>query len=82
MSFMFSTRQTCIVLKSGSSSTARMPASSLVLLPCLSHHGQADGQLSPLYSPSPSFSTFGAAYVKLCYLPPSLVRNLRLYCLV
>ena len=33
MSFIFSTRKTCIVLKSGCS-TARMPTSSLVLLPC------------------------------------------------
>ena len=80
--------QTCIVLKSGwSSTTARMPASSLVLLPCLRltprRHRQADGQLSPLYPPSPSFSSFGAACVKLCCLPPpSLVRNIRLCCLV
>ena len=53
-----------IVLKSGWSSTARMPASSLVLLPSLPlsprRHSQADGQLSPL-PPSPSFSSFGAA---------------------
>ena len=33
--------------------------------------------------PSPSFSSFGAAYVKLCCLPPpSLVRNTRLCCLI
>ena len=61
--------QTCIVLKSGWSSTARMPASSLVLFPCLHlnprRHRQADGQLSSLYPPSPSFSSFGAACVKL-----------------
>ena len=64
---MFSSKQACIVLKSGWSSTARMPAWSLVLLPCLRliprRHGQADGQLSPRYPPSPSFSSFGAAYV-------------------
>ena len=42
-----------------------------------------DGQLSPLYPLSPSFSSFGAACVKLCCLPPpSLVRNARLLCLV
>ena len=46
-------------------------------------HRQADGQLSSLYPPSPSFSSFGAACVKLCCLPPpSLVRNIRLCCLV
>ena len=54
-----------IVLKSGWSSTARMPASSLVLLPCLRltprRHRQAGGQVSQLYPPSPSFSSFGAA---------------------
>ena len=70
---VFDHRQTCIVLKSGWSSTARMPASSLVLLPCLRlttrRHRQADGQLSPLYSPSPSFRSFGAACVKRCCLP-------------
>ena len=77
---IFSIRQTCIVLKSGWSSTARIRASSLVLLPSLPlpprRHRQADGQLSPLYPPSPSFSSCGAVYVKLsCLLPPSLVRN-------
>ena len=35
MPFLFSTRQVCIVLKSGWSSTQRMSASSLVLLPSL-----------------------------------------------
>ena len=60
---------------------------SLILLPCLRltprRHRQDDGQLSPLYPPSPSFSSFGAACVKLCCLPPpSLVRNIRLCCLV
>ena len=59
--YMFSTRQTCIALKSGWSSTPRMPASSLGLLPCL--------QLPPIYFPSPSSSSFGAACVKLCCLP-------------
>ena len=87
MSFIFSTRQTCIVLKSGRSSTARMLASSWVILPSLPltprRHRQVDGQLSPLYLPSPSFSSFGAARVKLCCLPTlSLVRNTRLCCLV
>ena len=44
---------------------------------------QAGGQLSSLHSPSPSFSSFGPACVKLCCLPPpSLVRNTRLCCLV
>ena len=81
--------QNCIVLKSGwssTSTTARMPASSLVFL-CLRltplRHHQADGQLSPLYPPSPCFSSFGAACVNLCCLPPSsLVRNIRLRCLI
>ena len=54
-----------------------------------------DGQLSPLYPPSPSSRSCGAACVKLCCLPPtslcvklcclpptSLVRNIRLCCLV
>ena len=64
-----------------------MSPSSLVLLPCLRltprRHRQADDQLSPLYPPSPSFNSFGAACVKLCCLPPpSLVRNTRLCCLV
>ena len=77
----------CIVLKSGESFTVRMPASSLVALPSppltSRRHRQADGQLSPLYPPLPSFSLFGAACVKLCGLPlPSLVRNIRLCCLV
>ena len=49
----------------------------------LRRHRHVDGQLSPLYPPSPSFSSFGAACVKLCCLPtPSLVRNIRLCCLV
>ena len=50
MSFIFSTGQTCIVLKSGWSSTARMPASSLitVLLP------------SPSQSPMPPPSQWPA----------------------
>ena len=55
MSFIHSTRQTCIVLKSGRSSMARMPASLLVLHPALPltprRHRQADGQLSPLSLP-------------------------------
>ena len=77
----------CIVLKSGWSSTARMPLL-VVRLPPLSpftprRHRQADGQLSLLYTHSPSFSSFGAAGVKLCCLPPpSLVRNARFCCLV
>ena len=62
----------CIVLKSGWSSTARMPASSLVLLPCVRltprRHRQTDGQLSLLHLPSPIFSSFGAACVKLSCL--------------
>ena len=80
--------RTCIVLiSSWSSATARMPALSLVFFPCLRlttrRHRQADGQLSPLYPLSPSFSSFGTAYMKLCCLPPpSLVRNIRLCCLV
>ena len=61
MYFTFSTRQTCIVFKLGWSWTARMPAWSLVLLPCLHItprcRRQADGQLSPLCSPSSSFSS-------------------------
>ena len=32
-------------------------------------HRQADGQLSPLYPPSPSSSSFGAAFFMLCCLP-------------
>ena len=64
-----------------------MSASSLGLLPALPLtprcHRQDDGQLSPIYPPSPNFSLFGAACVKLCRLiPPSLVRNARLCCLV
>ena len=79
--------QTCIALKSGWSSTTRMPVWSLVLLPSLpltpKRHRQADGQLSPRYPPSPSFSSFGAACVKLCGLPPpSPGRNIRLCCLI
>ena len=81
--------QICIVSKSGWSSTnttTRMPASSLVF-PCPRltprRHRQADGQFSPLYPPSPSFSSFGAACMKLCCLPPpSLVRNIFLCCLI
>ena len=33
-------------------------------------HRLADGQLSSLYPPSPSFSPFGAASVMLCCSPP------------
>ena len=45
-------------------------------------HRQADGQLSSLYPPS-SFTSFGAACVKISCLPPSLVRlKTRLCCLV
>ena len=77
---------TCIVLMSAwSSTTARMPASSLVL-PCLRLTPQrrhANGQLSPLWPLSPSFSSFGAACSKLCcLLPLSLIRNISLWCLV
>ena len=32
-------------------------------------HCLADGRLSSLYPPSPSFSSFGAASVMLCYCP-------------
>ena len=75
--------QTCIVWKSGWSSTMGPPhrwySSPLRLTP--RRHRQADGQLSPLYPPSPSFSSFAAACVKHCGLaPPSLVRNIRLCC--
>ena len=49
------------------------PARSLVFLTCLRltprRHRQAIGQLSSLYSPLPSFNSFGAACVKLCGLP-------------
>ena len=87
MSFMYSTRKTCIVSNLGWSSTARMPASSLgpflSLLLTPWRHRQADGQLSPLYLPSPNLGSFGAACMKLCCLPPSsLVRNTRLCCLI
>ena len=34
-------------------------------------HRLADGQLSSLYPPSPSFSSFGAAYVMCCSTPPA-----------
>ena len=34
-------------------------------------HRLADGQLSSLYPPSPSFSSFGAASVMLCCSPPA-----------
>ena len=66
---------------------ANARASSLVLLPSLPltrrRHHQADGQLSSLYRPSPSFSSIGAACVKLCCLPPPLfVRSTRFCCLV
>ena len=66
MSFLFSTRR----------------GSSLVLLPSLPRtprrHRQADDQPSSLYPPSPSFSSFDAASVRLCCLShPSLVRNTR-----
>ena len=75
-----------IVLKSGWNSTARM-LRLVVSLPSLPltprRHRQADGQLSSLYPPSPSFSSFGAACcVKLCCSPPSLVRNTRICGLV
>ena len=76
--------KSCIVLNlAWSSTTARMPASSLVF-PCHRltprRYRQADGQLSPLYSFQLSF---GAACVELCCLPPpSLVRNTRLCCLI
>ena len=84
--FTFSTRQTCIVLKSSWSSAARMPASSLVLLPYFPLtrrlRRQVDGQLSPLYPPSPSFSSFGAACVNEALLSSSRVRNTRLCCLI
>ena len=68
--------ETCIALKSGlscTSTTARTPISSLIvpcprLIPC--HHSQADGRPSPVCRPSLSFSSFGAACVKLCGLPP------------
>ena len=59
MYFIFSTR---LLLKLGSSSGRAL---SLVLLPCLRltprRHRKADGKLSPLYPPLPSFSSFGAA---------------------
>ena len=64
--------------------SARMPASPLVL-PSLTprRHRQAESQPASLCPSSPSFSSFGAACVKLCCLPPpSLVRNTRLCCLV
>ena len=73
---------------SSTSTTVPMSASSLLIVfPGLRltprRHRQADGQLSPLYPPSPSFSSFGAACVNLCCLPPpSVVRNIRLCCLV
>ena len=34
-------------------------------------HRLADGQLSPLYPPSPSFSSFGVASVICCSAPPA-----------
>ena len=77
--------KTSIVLKSALRFTAaRMLASSLDF-PCLRltprRHHQADGQLKPLSPPSPSFSSFGDARVKLYSLPPpSLVRNTCLCC--
>ena len=64
---IFSIRQTCIVLKSGWSSTARMRASSLVLLPSLPltprRHRQADKQLSSLYPP---LAKFRLVWRRLC----------------
>ena len=77
----------CIVLKSGWSSTARMPRL-VVSSPSLSpshprRHRQADGQLSSLYPPSPRLSSFSPDCVKLCCFPsPSFVRNTRIFCLV
>ena len=42
-------------------------------------HRHADGQFSTLNPPSPTFSSFGDACVKLCGLPsPSPVRNTHL----
>ena len=72
--------QTFIVLESGGSSTTAQMPPSLVLPLCLRfiprRHRQADDQPSPLCPPSPSFSQFGAACVKLCCLPPpSLLRK-------
>ena len=50
------------------------PASSFVLLPCPRltprRHRQAYGQLSPLHPPLPSLTSFGAACVMPCGLPP------------
>ena len=62
-------------------------ASSLVILPSLPltprRHRHADGQLSSLYPPSPSFNSFDAACMKLCcLLPPSRIRNTYLCCII
>ena len=49
----------------------------------LRRHHLAVGHRSSSYPPPPpSFSSFGAACVRLCCLPPSLVRNTRFCCLV
>ena len=73
MYFIFSTKQTCIVLSQAGALRRECRASSLVLVPSLPltprRHRQADDQLSSLYPPSTSFSSFGAACVKLCCLP-------------
>ena len=76
--------QTCIVLKSGSSSTmgpTNLLSSYLVSVspPTATAKPMAS---SHHFTPLPSFSCFVATCIKLCGLPPSLVRNTRLCCLV
>ena len=72
MSFIFSTRLVTFWSQAGAL-RRECHASSLVLLPSLPLiprlQRQADGQLSPLYPPSPSFSSFGADRVEICCLP-------------
>ena len=66
---------TCIILKSGRISTARMPrliVSSFVLPNNTPQRRRlADGDLSSPYLPSSSFTSFDAASVMLCCSPPA-----------
>ena len=67
VSIVFSTRLVRMVLQSGWSSTARMPASSLVLLPSLPlippRHRLADGQISHRFTP---IAKFHLVWRRLC----------------
>ena len=55
-------------LQSEGRTSSLVPLPSVPLIP--QRYCQAGGQLSSIYSPSPTISSFGAACVKLCSLPP------------